>query len=185
MELKTIDSGLGIVGTVLSTGNLFLLNGVASGTAYNERIGRTINIESLLVRVFFLPGTASSPTSDILRLMIIHDQQANGAAPSLSDILQTSDVTSPLNLNYRERFTVFTDRYIEPEAFSLTAGAITGGSPSTHIEEIYMDTDIQTVFNSTGAPIANIQTGSIYLLLLSISNSWTALYNSRVRFTDC
>lgn len=185
MEFKTIDSGLQVVGVVGSGGSLSLLNGVAQGTDYTDRLGRVINIESLTLRVFgFINNATSASTGDYLRVMVIVDEQANGAAPSLADILQASDFTQPNNLNFRDRFTTLYNQFHIIPSYTMTAGELSTGSPKPTMDDLYIDLDINTVFSGTGATIASISTNSVYLLLLTLNSSINCVYNSRIRFTD-
>lgn len=185
MEFKTIDSGLQVVGVVGSGGSLSLLNGVAQGTDYTDRLGRVINIESLTLRVFgFINNATSASTGDYLRVMVIVDEQANGAAPSLTDILQASDFTQPNNLNFRDRFTTLYNQFHIIPSYTMTAGALSTGSPKPTMDDIYMNLDIKSIYGGTGATVANINTNAIYLLLITLNSSVNVLYNSRIRFTD-
>lgn len=185
MELKTIDTGLQLPGVINAGGFLGLLNGISQGTDYTERIGRQVNLESIHLRVFGLINPIANPTGDYLRTMIIVDSQPNGAAPTVADILEGSNITSQLNLNNRDRFTTLYNNIQPIEAFTFTAGALTGGSPCPTLEQVYQDIDIDTTFSSNGSTIASINTNSVYILLITLNSSLNVSYNSRIRFTDC
>ena len=106
-----------------TTPAITLLNGIATGTGINGRIGSKVNLTSIQVRV-----TVSNPisTSDIsggpytssgqtVRMLIVADLQSNGALPAASDILQVDQnaavsVVSPMNLANRDRFRVIKDK---------------------------------------------------------------------------
>jgi len=186
MELKTIDSGSLSAGIISSSGSLALLNGVATGDDYNTRDGRVIQLESINLKVYgFLNTTTSVSTGDFFRVMIIYDEQTNGVAPTLADILQSSDFAAPNNLNNRKRFTTLYNTTTSIPPYTMTAGALTNGSPEPTMDEIYLDLGLSTVFSGTGATVASIATGSIYLLMLTQFSSVDVVYNSRIRFTEC
>jgi len=83
-ELNTIDvnSASYVADT---TGTVTLLNGVATGDDFTDRTGRKIVMKSIYIRglVKFI-DTSSGPT--LCRLIIIYDNQTNGAAPVMTDM---------------------------------------------------------------------------------------------------
>ncbi len=73
------------------------LNLVVQGVDEEERIGRKIIIRSISARFeVFLPSLsniADLDGGDVVRIMIFIDKQANGAMPSVTDILETGHIT--------------------------------------------------------------------------------------------
>lgn len=185
MEFKIIDSGTTNAGVITSAGTLNLLNGVAQGIDYTNRTGRKITMESLMLRIFgFLNTAVNNDSGDVLRIMVIHDSQTNKTAPTLANILTTSDFAAPNNLNNRLRFTTLSNTFIPIKPYRMNAAALSAGAPSNIIEEIYLDLNLDTTFSGAGATISDITTGSIYVLFITLNSAVSVLYNSRIKFSD-
>lgn len=184
-ELKVIDTD-NIQGAISSIGTFTLINGVAQGTDYTARIGRKITMRSILIRLFFYPSsTVSAPIGDIIRVIVFFDSQTNGAAPAITDLLNTNAYDSPMNLNNRDRFRVITDKYMTMNANTYTTGAPTAGSPVTRHCKIWKKMGLETIFGATGGSVGSIQSGSLYLLIMNAVNNASQVDSySRVRFVD-
>lgn len=184
MELKKIDvSGQNSLFT--AAGTLTLLNGVAVGTDYTDRIGRKIILKSHLFRMNVRLAGLTAGIGEFIRVMLIYDCQTNGAAPVVADILSTSTVISPINLNNRDRFKVLKDWMIGLEAANFAAAVVTAGSPQHHFRQMYKKINMEQIFGGTGATVGSIQTGSIYLLTMGLIGNIAAIdYDSRLRFID-
>ncbi|AXF51970.1 MAG: coat protein/nuclear export [Cressdnaviricota sp.] len=184
-ELKVVDTALTTT-IIPTTASITLLNGIATGTDYTNRIGRKIMIKSILFRTTLVPNTSSNtPAGDTTRHMIIYDNQSNGAAPVIADILQNSGINDPMNLNNRDRFRVLFDKYVTMEAAQYAAGTLTAGSPGARQVKLYKKCNLDQVFNNTGSTVASIQTGALYYVVLSgFNNQSTSLWTCRIRFID-
>lgn len=180
-ELKNID--VATLGSTLwpigqATAVVTLLNGVAQGTTPTSRIGRKILQQSLFLRV----QLAKSPTmtgESPLRILVVQDMQANGAAPAGTDVLASNEITSPMNLNNVERFKVILDKEFKLGAIDCTACAY----------KWYKKFKLPVAFNtgSTGN-ITDITTGSLYMLTFSnglfATTAPSGEVYTRIRFTD-
>lgn len=185
-ELKVIDVAATAI-TVTPAASLTLLNGCSAGTDYLNRIGRKIIMKSILIRGTINPASgASRPIGDIVRAMVFWDLQANSVAPVLGDILQsTADVNSPMNLTNRDRFKIVQDKFIVMNPDTYTTGAPTGGNPITRNYKLYKKCNQEVIFSGTGFTVGNIQTGSLFMLVISQGTSLTTYtLTSRVRFED-
>lgn len=188
-ELKVIDvqSG-GNVATGTGGGSVILINGVAQGTDYTNRIGRKVMLKSCLLRMNIVPNIAnSSPQGDVVRVMIVYDCQTNAAAPVLSDILLNPTVTyqSPMNLNNRDRFKILADKFYIMNANVYTAGALTAGSPRPVQIKIFKKMYMEEVFGGVGNTVGSIQTGALWLVIVGANTAFsTFAYETRVRFVD-
>lgn len=173
-ELKSIDGIAGSAPVVLFQNtfldgvNAILLNAASQGTAYNQRIGNSILIKSMLVRACIeVPDAevASTSFSQCVRIMIIKDRQANGLAPAITDIFETVNSTSgnvvtyAMNLTYRQRFKVLCDRrYV-----------LSGASNAAEFFFEYISKRNHRVeYNGTSATpsISEIRTNAIWLVCL-------------------
>lgn len=179
-ELKSIDGIISAAPSVMfengftqafpsvSNGNAVLLNRCSQGTAYNQRIGNSILIKSLLVRACIQVPDAdvgSASFSQCVRMMIIKDRQANGLVPAITDVFENTNsvsgnvVTYAMNLTYRQRFKVLCDRrYV-----------LSGASNAAEFFFEYISKRNHRVeYNGTASPPteAEIRTNSIWLVCL-------------------
>lgn len=165
-----------------TTGSVTLLNGVATGTDFNNRIGRKTVLRSLNIIGHLIPQD-SAVANTLCRLIVVYDQQPNGAAPAITDVLDTADSRSQLNLNNRDRFKVLVNHMV---ALSDNA-ANQVGSPSTSLVSIYRKINMETIFSGTGATAASIASGALFMITVG-DNVAGAGYNfsvsTRVRFED-
>lgn len=184
-ELKVVDTALTTT-IVPTTATITLLNGIATGTDYVNRIGRKILIKSILFRATVIPNTSNNtPAGDVTRHMLLYDSQANGAAPAIGDILQNSSINDPMNLNNRDRFKVIFDKFVTMAAAQYSTGTLTAGSPTAKQVTVYKRCNLEQIFNNTGSSVTSIQTGALYYVVLSgFNNQSTSLWTCRVRFID-
>lgn len=182
-ELKVIDNPGGS-GNFAAAGIVVLMNGVAQGTDYTNRIGRKILLKSWLFRVGIVPQAITSPSGDICRVMLIYDCQTNAATPAVTDILTTGFYNSPMNLNNRDRFKVLADKFVTIGAANYAAGALTTGSPVPRQIKIFKKMNMEEIFGGTGATVGSINTGGLFVVFISLSATTTYVYDSRVRFLD-
>ena len=101
---------------VSGTSTPSLLNGIAEGTDYVNRVGRNVTMKSLYFQGMFaidptgashpegvvttaLDGTLTSTTAtynaavDVIRILIVYDLQTNGSAPPMSDVLYSNYIS--------------------------------------------------------------------------------------------
>jgi len=174
-EKKYID--VTVNASFTSAGALTLLNGCIPGSDAINRIGRRIKMKSLLLRLSCNVG--ATPTNDVVRFMVVYDRQANGAAPAATDILTGISALNPNNLNNRARFITLLD-WIQ---------AMDTVGPTIVQKVVFIRKDLVTTFNAgTAGTVADIQTGSLYVLNCGNNaagvTATTLVCRSRVRFED-
>jgi len=185
-ELKVIDTDQALSTTVAVGGTITLINGIAQGTDYNQRIGRKILMKSIFSKFFLVPNsTLNQVQGNIVRVMVFYDSQTNGSAPAVSDVLTTGVYDSPLNLNNRDRFKIIIDKYYTMGAAVYTSGALTAGSPYPTYCKKFKKCSLEVVFGGTGATVGSIQSGGLFMLTIAAIDSitWCDTYH-RVRFLD-
>lgn len=143
-------------------GVLVLLNGLAPGTGASQRIGKKCHFRSLLLR-YNLGANAASGTAfqGYVRIMVFLDTQANATAPTVAQLLETITSSSPMNMDNRDRFKVLYDQGVP------MSQAVTSSSDCRFIK-VYKKMNITTIYNNgTAGTVADITSGSIYLLSIA------------------
>ncbi len=177
--------------TVSATGEILdlSLNLIANGTGESQRIGRKSVIRKIGVRYqMLLPAEAStaSECSDVLRLIIYIDKQANGAAATVSQILSGTNFMDFNNLENKGRFTILMDKY---HPISASNGFQTSSSAGTTGEAIrfhqwHKKVQVPISFNSTTGAITEICCNNIGVLGISQKGILAFSGEYRLRFTD-
>jgi len=148
---------------------------IAEGDDYNERIGRKINLLSLLVKGYITCIT----TSDIVRVYVVYDKEPQQTQPAIADILVADGVNTFPNINNVQRFKILYDR-----VFNLT---LQDGAETTQQKFKFYKRfkNAEISWKTDGANLPN--KGGIYVYAVALNNAaatvnWSV--NSRLRFTD-
>jgi len=187
-ELKSVEFD-NVAMAVDTTGQVQHINGIASGTSLNQRVGRKVVVKSAHVRWTCGPGTIDA-LPNIIRVMLITDMQPNSPStpPAVTDVLQTADVRSHLNLNNRDRFRVLYDKTMTFDPIDLTtAGNKYIGTNITRCGQVYKKMNFSVTFSGTDGTLSSIATGAIYVLTLgseATADNNEFLFTSRVRYVD-
>lgn len=184
-ERKTIDIDPNNY-TVTATGSVTLLDGVATGTDFTDRIGRKICLKSHYCRGVIFPEDTTT-SNQLIRMLIVYDMQTNGATPAVTDVLKSADPTSQLNLNNRDRFRVLVDKQWVLAPIDTTATQSYAGSPTIHQFKKYKKLNHEVVYNGTTAAIGSIATGGLFMVLVGSNAAGTAAImrvSHRTRFVD-
>lgn len=199
-ELKVTETlSVTLPTSTLST-QISLMNGIAAGSDYSQRLGRKVTIKSiyLLLNVHYVDGAAQdAPQGHTCRMWIVLDTQANGTTPTFNSMFAsaTSVSTTMNNLDQRMRFKILKDmRFTLPPydgtgatAFAKTLGTFTGSK----VFKIFKKVRIPVIYNATGGSIGSISTNAIHLVFASQANgngnvlsnvAWDLSY--RLRFVD-
>jgi len=184
-EKKTIDIDPADY-TANTTGTVTLLNGVATGTDFTERVGRKIFMKSLFIRGF-VSSIDATTSNTIARLLVVYDKQTNAAAPTITDILKSVDASAQLNLNNRDRFSVLIDKQYALAATDTTATQAFAGSPTVHNVKLFRKLRHEEVFGGTTAAFGSITTGALWMVTLStVAGNFGGNFHisTRIRFAD-
>jgi len=168
-----------------TTGTVALLNGVATGTDFTNRIGRKVCWKSIVI-TGVCESTNATAAVNLGRVMIIYDSQPNGALPVGTDVLLTASALSPMNLNNRDRFRVIMDKYLTFGIEERGAGTSVADKTVNMVHK-YKKITYETIFDGTAATIADIQSGSIFILTVGTTAAALGHIMSaqiRLRFTD-
>jgi len=203
-EIKLVDGTAGAAGAnnlaLDTTGRIQPVNLITSGSGFNNRIGRKIEMQSLhLHGVLVQTGTATT-TTDYTRIVVVYDRQTNGAIPVLQDIFTnysqtsstSSSVFSDLNPDERERFQILADyRLVLPATTAAgTTGASDGLQPTFNVNRFIKLNGASTIYKGDTSPsvIGDIATGALYIITMGSfapgSEGFKAVLSWRLRYKD-
>ncbi len=185
-DIDVDDTTISATGEILNAGTI---NIIAQGTTESQRIGRKCVIKTINWRYDIVRNeNAGSWDSDVVRLMLYLDKQCNGAAATVTGILESADYQAFNNLSNKGRFRILLDKkyVLKPQAAA--------GDGTTNIfnddlvyEEFYKSCNIPLEFDnsvSTGA-LTSIRSNNLGVLIISKQGTGTT-FNSkmRLRFAD-
>lgn len=184
-ELKFVD--LAVANYVCdTTGTLTLLNGIAQGDDYTSRSGRQATMKSVHVHRLVRPYDQSTADS-LAALYIVWDNAPKGTIATIAEVLNAvNSISFPL-IDNANRFTILREWHAPIGLVSSTATQSFANSPTTHAVDLYVPLEAVTQFAGTGATIASIQNGALYLISvgsLATTASAMAELATRVRFSD-
>lgn len=161
----------------LVTGNL---NVIPQGDGQSERVGRKVEVKSIHVLAkLILSPTSAAVGANTVRVILIQDKQANGAAFTVTDYLTTQSDLSHKNLENSNRFHCYFDQRVEMNAF--------GVNELQHTFEKFVKCKIPIEFDSSAASgaIATQRSNSLAMLLIADTGLTTTFnYTVRIRYTD-
>lgn len=173
MSAGTIDSG---------TPYNVLMNGLAQGTNNQSRIGNKITIKQIELNMMLKTGSSSTTCS--IKCQVVYDKQPNGAVFNIGDLLNTvGGVYAP----WATRNSINGQRFVVLKSFYVTLNLNAAGVPVEKLLRKYIKCNIPTQYGGNAGTIADITTGSLYLLFTSdqaSTSSPSATGTIRLRFTD-
>lgn len=185
-EKKFVDTAYTLA--LDTAGGLGLVNGITQGDDFNERVGREVHMKSIQIDASVAPQDSTTFDST-MRFIVFIDKQANGAAPTGTDILASSSPQAFLNLNNKDRFIILFDkRFDMPAQDTATAGSKYTPPPRVKRIKLFKKLSTPITFLGTTNGIGSISTNSLYLLTLGdapAADGYEMVVNTRIRFTDC
>lgn len=171
VERKFHDVNLAL--TPSSTPTISNLSNIAEGADYNNRDGHSIRTLSYQCRWFSTKNTNAVAT--IVRYIVFVDNSQRGTDPTSAELMETSDITSPLQHDVGRRFNVLVD-----QMFALNPNVI------TRVGKCFKKYLAHVKYSSTAAADASNLEGSIYLMVFSTEATNTPGFNFqwRLRYTD-
>lgn len=190
-EKKFVDTGFNTA-VADNAPAVLPLNIINEGTSVSQRVGRKVAIKSVQVRgKIVLTGT--NDTGVGCRLMLVWDKQVNGVIATAPDILSDAQGDDPyafMNLDNRERFVVLMDKQYTFAPMDYATVTPNSPGPISYNVKKYksMAPDTYTIFDGTGAGIADISTGALLMVMVSdaanASNVVLPYLRFRIRYTD-
>lgn len=188
MEKKLVDTASATYACD-TTGSVTLINGCAQGTDFTNRIGRKYTNVTVQLEGIVQPQDTTT-NANKYRIMLVYDAQPNGALPAVTDVLTAATSNSFMNLNNRDRFKVLCDvnGVVGPLTVDTTATQAVGYSDMAQANvRVFKKVNLETICDGTGATVADIQSGSIFLLTVGSGTAGAAsnfVGACRVRFID-
>lgn len=182
-EYKFLDTNISVA-PYAANSTLTLINGITQGTDYNQRIGRQIKMMNYFIRLTIAPQDTTTDTGSY-RIMLVYDLQANGVAPTPTEVLVSNTTTSHINLDNRDRFRVLMDISKTIGGYSTVSGQAAVPGP-VYIKR-FKKRPLDVQYSGTTNTIGSIASGSLYLLCIAsppINQSISVEGNIRIRYTD-
>lgn len=185
-ELKFLDTSGQFLLTSTGTIAFPSFNLIDVGTGPSERIGRKVTLKSIALRLTYKLG-GGNPW-DHVRCILYNDTQCNGAAAAVTDILQTADVDSYLNLANSDRFRVLRDFNCSLNSQSSTtiAGAVQPAG-DYKIQDAYVVVSLPIDFapGTGGTSIADVKSVNIGMLMIAENSNYSSVeVHCRIRYSD-
>lgn len=165
-------------GPCTTTPAIVQLTNIPQGDTAITRDGNQIKITRNLLR-YSISGN-SSAADQLIRVMLVLDQQTNQAIYSAADLLQDvsafDSILSPLNLDNKFRFHVLYDK-----VHRLTSGA----NNSVYVNKMF-NLQQRIRFDNSTPSIADLTSQSLSFLCVSnqATGSLTVTLFNRIRFVD-
>ncbi len=188
IEYKFSDTTLNEA-TLATTGHISLGFTIAQGDNQNQREGRKVRIKSIAWRgrINLVSSTVPAEGTDIVRLMAVHDKQANKALPLITDYLEVASTESFKNLENSGRFRTIWDKTFEINCNGISGDGTTSDTAPTEIFfEYYKNVDIEIIYDdvaSTGV-IGTINSNNIVMIVMSELANAGITSELRARYTD-
>ncbi len=164
-------------------------NKIPQGVTEVTRVGRKCVIKKIGWKFqMILPTTAvATATTDICRVILYLDKQANGATATTTGILESDDFQSFNNLANKNRFRTLMDRTYQ---LKCPAGSGRGSTDTLSYGEdaiqdsFYKNCNIPLEFSATTGAITEITSNNIGVLILSGDGLVGFFSKMRLRFSD-
>lgn len=152
-------------GVVNQNPRFVLLNGMGSGTfANNQRVGNKVCVNSFQIKGVFgntvdnltalETANYSGNVAVCMRVALVFDKQANGAAPAAGQIWNTANCYSLRNQDWIERFDVLMDEHI----------TICSAGPNCVNIDKFIKMAKEVTYTGSPSGIASIATGALWLV---------------------
>ena len=175
------------------------LNLIDQGTGVSQMVGRQVRIKSIQIKGRFDVApkqgavVAGLGTSVTFRLMLILDKQANGAVPTVGQIMQQSELNGMLEMENKDRFSVLKEWRVALNSTSVVADNTANPGEeyfSLGVErpfKYYRKCNIVVQFNDQAGGTRNInevRSNNLILMGFSTNGDGRIDYVTRIRYTD-
>lgn len=182
IEKKVFDQGIAALAT--TGGNTWsaitLMNSIRLGTAFNNHIGRKVNMTSIAVRV--RQTVTATPGLGDFRTLVVYDKSPQTALPAITDILNSDSSISMPNMLNSDRFVTLIDHITHSNGFTSAAG-----NAGFFSENMYRKIGLGAEFKADTGAITDFSKGAIYCAISSAAgNAGVTTHDvfARIRYTD-
>ena len=156
-EKKYVDNDYSNT-SVGSTGNLIATyTTMAQGLGDQARMGNTIKGKSISGKIIATKSTI--PTTTQLRLLWVLDKECDGAAPVLSDVLDSVNTLAGVNRNFSKRFVILKDKLV----------TLSSGGNDIRSMKFFFPTDFHIHFDGSTSAITDAKENHVFLYAISDS----------------
>ena len=189
LKFKDTNHGLAVVavtGTVATSGSIV---NMVQGTTASTRIGRKIVVHSVHVRsMLVIPAdAATSGSTDVVRMILYVDKQANGVAAVPLTVLEGNVFDSYRNLDFTRRFRVLKDLTIvlnAQAAASTATPTVTTFESRKNVIFSVSGLNIPVFYDANVGDITDVQSNNIGMILWSEGALAFATVQFRIRFSE-
>lgn len=172
------------------------LHNISRGTSAKQRIGDFVKIKSLTYRCMLEWQNSLILTdypSNVLRATLVYDKSNNGSAsPDITNLYEDINHTlySGWNIEYKDRFTIYKDQYINMGSGSSGSTVDTPGGTNNGTTMYLVDWTIKPNFNITykadTASWSDLVNAFYVILVAKYPNNITIVDEYfEVLYTDC
>lgn len=161
---------------------------IAQGTGESNRIGRKCVIKSInwrfKIELPITTGTSAQP-SDVVRIILYLDKQTNGAAATVTDILENALYQSFNNLANKSRFRTLMDRTYDMNYTAAAGDGAANDWAATKVSDTFFKKcNIPLEFDGTTGLITELRSNNIGILAISDNSICILEGQFRIRFSD-
>ncbi len=189
IDLKFIDATLNDA-VVTTTGDVFSqLFIIPDGDTQSQKEGLKVTLKSVQIRFqLTIPSTTVvADATDILRVILVKDKQANGALPAVIDILNTATIQAFKNLENTSRFVTLFDKTLAISSMGGFGDGTTNATlPNTKWWQFYKKLNYPIFYNNsatTGA-VTTINSNNLVLMTISEAGKVGLSLRIRIRYMD-
>ncbi len=164
---------------------------IPEGVGEEQRVGRNITIKKIGWRwtCTKASGATAAATSDVFRLMVIQDKQANRALPAATLVVQSDNYQSFNKLANSKRFRILYDRTFDLWSPSGSGRGVTDTlsfGEQTISGTWFKDCNIQIEYDNSAATgdITTIRSNNIFCMMISQGGGLSFDSKFRFRYTD-
>lgn len=174
-EYKYIDT-VTTLASVLNTGTVTYLSGIAQGITDITRVGNKILIKDILVRLQITHNPAGSVPSS-MRIIFFASRQVNGVLPTIAEVLQSASQLSPLNRDNTKQYVILKD-YL----FSTIPATET----DIMVRKFYKIVNWHAFYDGTTNAIGDAEENHLFFLAISDvgADGPELVVDSRIKFYD-
>jgi len=155
---------------------------ITEGAGQSQRIGRKILINMIIIRLDFelANSTSATVTHEVIRIILLVDHQANGAAASFGTIYEATDHNGFRNLDNPRRFTILWDK-----VFMMHPTTQVGTSSIIMVKNVryVKNVRIPVIYSAATGELSTIRQNNIQLWVVSKHGSRVSVQGRvRIRF---